>query len=267
MNILALDTSGKAASAAVARDGKLAARMWLEHGKTHSQALMPCVESLLSLLGADVSEMDIFAAVTGPGSFTGLRIGVTTVKALAFANGAKSAGVSTFECLAHNMLAYGDALLCSVIDARNDQVYYQIFSTDGKTLRSLCSGDVAGIDELAIKLARLLEKGDFGRGVALNGDAAAKCGELFRGKLNGADVIRAPERDLYTDAASVALLVSSEIESGLMARLEGPFLLAPEYLRKPRAERIRGAAESKPGRFGKIANSLGEPWKRVVKLD
>ena len=248
MRILAIDTSGKAASVAVADGSRLLGRIWLEHGRTHSQALMPSLEALLSSLDKKVSDMDAFAVAVGPGSFTGLRIGVTTAKTLAFVNNAKIAAVSTFECLAYNLTAYSGNLLCPIIDARNRQVYYQIFVSDGGTFTKVSEEDVADVEDVARKL-KLLSGGRHpnggncvGGGVVFNGDAAETYLNFFSGQLGGVKARCACERDLYTDAASVALIVGEEIEQGKISRLEEPFSLSPNYMRKPQAERLREEA-------------------------
>jgi len=239
MRILSIDTSARAASVAIADGARLAAGLWLEHGKTHSQALMPCIETLLSLADVKISDIDVFAAVTGPGSFTGLRIGVTTTKAMAYANNANLAGVTSFECLAYNLLAFENWLLCPVIDAGNNQVYCQMFRTDGAALEKVCDGAAADVGELA----RGLRREASGRGVVLNGDAAKKYAGYFRSELEGVDVICAPERDLHSDAASAALLVGGETERGIVSRLETPFSLTPDYMRESQAERLRKEKE------------------------
>ena len=249
MKILSIDTSGRAASAAVVDGRRLLARIWLEHGRTHSQALMPCIEALLSLLGVKAADMDVFAVVVGPGSFTGLRIGVTTAKAMAYANNAKVAAVTTFECLAYNMRLLRDIIICPIIDARNRQVYYQAFYPGDGVPSAACEKNVTGVDDLARELKCMSSneiKPGSGlkphRGIVLNGDAAEMYIDYFTYALEGIEVVCAPERDLYTDAASAALIVGSEIESGVVGRLTEPFFLAPDYMRKPQAERVREEA-------------------------
>ncbi|MCL2163693.1 MAG: ribosomal protein S18-alanine N-acetyltransferase [Oscillospiraceae bacterium] len=235
MKIFSIDTSGMAASVAIAADGRLAGGLWLEHGKTHSQTLMSCVEALLATTEVELPDIDVFVAVNGPGSFTGLRIGVTTIKALAYANCAKVAAVSTFECLAFNLLAYTDRLLCSMIDARNNQVYYQMFRTDGASLEKVCDGDVVNVGVMVQKLREAAA----GSGVVINGDAAKGYLDFIKGELGESDVVCAPERSLYTDASAAALLVGKEVEGGVLTRLEAPFSLTPNYMRVSQAERVR----------------------------
>lgn len=127
MRIMALDTSGKAVSVAVAEDGRLCSHFYLRHGKTHAEALMPCIDATLSGLDLKLSDIGAFAAITGPGSFTGLRIGLAAVKAMAYANNVGVVGVPTLDALAYNMHGYPDALLCPVMDARNGNVYQAIY--------------------------------------------------------------------------------------------------------------------------------------------
>ncbi|MDR1440458.1 MAG: tRNA (adenosine(37)-N6)-threonylcarbamoyltransferase complex dimerization subunit type 1 TsaB [Clostridiales bacterium] len=127
MRILAIDTSGAPVSVAVAEDGKLLERIWLEHGRTHSETLMPCIEQTMAGLGLGADSFGAFAAVVGPGSFTGLRIGVSAIKAMAYARGVQTLGVSSLGSLAYNLLNYQHSLICPIIDARNDYVYSAIY--------------------------------------------------------------------------------------------------------------------------------------------
>jgi tRNA threonylcarbamoyl adenosine modification protein YeaZ len=127
MKILAIDTSGKTVSAAVAEDGRILAEYWLRHGKTHAEALMPCVDATLSGLDAQPGDMDAFAVICGPGSFTGLRIGIAAVKAFAYADGKRVAAIPTLDALAYNLSGYAGSLLCPVMDARNGNVYQALY--------------------------------------------------------------------------------------------------------------------------------------------
>jgi tRNA A37 threonylcarbamoyladenosine modification protein TsaB len=146
LTILAVDTSGAPVSVAVAESGRLCARFWLEHGKTHSEALMPCIEQALAGLGIGAESIGAYAAVVGPGSFTGLRIGVSAVKAMAFARGVQTIGVSSLDSLAYNTMFYSHSMLCPIIDARNSQVYSAIYrlgalgASESRTRRVLGGG-------------------------------------------------------------------------------------------------------------------------------
>ena len=129
MNILALDTSGATASVAVARDGFLTGEITLRHGKTHSQKLVPMMDSLIDMLDLKPSDIDLCAVANGPGSFTGLRIGVVTIKAFAYALNIPVVEVSTLMALAFTLSA-NKGIVCPIQDARNRQVFTGIYRTD-----------------------------------------------------------------------------------------------------------------------------------------
>ena len=129
MLILALESSAKAASVALCRDGELLAESTQCSALTHSRTLLPMAEDLLKNTGTALSDVDLFACAHGPGSFTGIRIGVSTVKGLAWALGKPCTGVSTLEGMAWNGVAAG-GLLCPVMDARRSQVYNALFRVE-----------------------------------------------------------------------------------------------------------------------------------------
>ena len=128
MRILALETSAKAVSAAVTEDGKVLCSGYQDTGLTHSRTLMPIVEAMLKNTGLTVQDCDAVAVAAGPGSFTGIRIGVSAAKGLAFAADKPCAAVSTLEAMARNV-AHMDALVVCAMDARRDQVYNAPFNS------------------------------------------------------------------------------------------------------------------------------------------
>ena len=134
MKILALDSSATVATVAVCDDGALLAEYTLNNGNTHSETLLPMVECVLGKLSMTVNDIDIFAASSGPGSFTGVRIGAATLKGLAFAQGKTCVGVSTLEALATNLSLY-EGIVCPVMNARRSQVYTALFRSNGKAFR------------------------------------------------------------------------------------------------------------------------------------
>ena len=122
MKILGIDTSSMAASVAVIEDNKLICEYTINTKKTHSQKLMPMIENMLSLSDLNVRELDAIAVCEGPGSFTGLRIGMATAKAIAHVNDIPVIGVNSLEVLAANMNLC-DKKICSILDAQRNQVY------------------------------------------------------------------------------------------------------------------------------------------------
>ena len=131
MKMLSIDASGKTAAVAVTDGGELLAQSFTDAGLTHSQTLLPMVDSVLRLAGVDISQIDEFALTAGPGSFTGLRIGAALVMGLAGARLCRP--VSTLEALSYNMLERR-AVIIPVMDARRHQVYTAAFQSEGKKL-------------------------------------------------------------------------------------------------------------------------------------
>ena len=133
MKILAVDTSATPVSAALVDSGRLLGEFYLNIKTTHSQTLMPIVESLLKTTGTAIQEIDVFAVNVGPGSFTGVRIGVASVKGLTMPLERPCAAVSTLEAMAYGM-PYENGIVCAVMDARCSQVYNAIFEMKGGTV-------------------------------------------------------------------------------------------------------------------------------------
>ena len=139
MKILAVDSTAKTATVALCDDRTMLAEFTLNNGNTHSETLLPMIESMLNAFGMKPHDVDLFACSAGPGSFTGVRIGVATVKGLAFGSGRPAVGVSTLEALARN-LDFGDdasKIICPVMDARRGQLYTARFVRRGSELERL----------------------------------------------------------------------------------------------------------------------------------
>ena len=136
MLILAIDTSGHTASAALLEDSTLRAQVSLYTLRTHSQVMLPLCRQLLDNAGVTLEEIDLFAVADGPGSYTGLRIGISAVKGMAFALGKPCAGISTLEGMAYNLLGTRGTLCCA-IHARQQLHYCGIFSSDGREVTRL----------------------------------------------------------------------------------------------------------------------------------
>lgn len=225
MNVLAIDTSGPVAGCAVLSDGKIAHLVAMNQGLTHSETIMPAVDAALSASGLACGEIDVFAAVAGPGSFTGVRIGVCAAKGLAHAVDKPCAAVDALETLAMNFYGF-DGLCCPILDARRGQVYCAAFDMkNGLPERVLADGAMALSDFLA-----LLPEG---RRLAFAGDGVPAHGAAVKAAL-GERALIAPEnlRDIRADAA--ALLAACRPETWVAAKQ-----LTPIYLRAPQAERER----------------------------
>lgn len=228
MRILAVDTSTNVASAAILEDQTIIGEYNCNRGKTHSQRLMPMVQHLMETTGLTVNDIDAFSASIGPGSFTGLRIGVTTIKAMAFAAEKPVISVHTLDALAYN-LPFAENLICPMIDARNNQVFTAIYRFIGDKLERLT--DYVGIP--VTELADILRKME-GDTVFL-GDACNMHRDYFVSEL-GNRVKIAPPGTALAKASSVAILAGKAYSEG---KLESCYDMVPFYLRKSQAERER----------------------------
>lgn len=230
MKILSVDSSAIVASVALCEDGCLLAEYTLNNKNTHSETLLPMIESLLSFFSMEIGDIDLFAVSSGPGSFTGVRIGTATVKGLAFASNKPCIGVSTLEAIAYN-LRFHKGLVCPVMNARRSQVYTAIFRSDGEKLERLT-------DDLAISIAELdTMLAEYSEDTVLAGDGYDICVAGFE----KAELRPVPERLRHQSAFSVA-------EAALAAYKSGKYCsdaeLGVEYLRPSQAERERAEREA-----------------------
>lgn len=232
MKILALESSAVAASAAICEDTELLAQSFLNTGLTHSQTLLPMAEELLKFCGLAVKDLDVIAVAAGPGSFTGLRIGVASAKGLAWAAELPCAGCSTLESAAWNLAAIpGD--ICIAMDARRKQVYQARFRSDGERITRLSPDRAIGLAELIEEL-----KAEGAGEQLIAGDGAKLCYEAFTEA--GIPCRLAPPNLRQQTAWGVARAAYELAQNG---RLVTPNELAPEYHRLSQAERERLARE------------------------
>lgn len=225
MLILAMESSAKAASVALCRDGELLGQYFQRSGLTHSRTLLPMVEDLLRNTETDWSIVDCVAVAHGPGSFTGVRIGVSTAKGLCWGADKPAVGVSTLEAMAWlGLAAPAGSIICTAMDARRDQIYNALFEIrDGKPVR-LCEDRAVAAADVAAELANL------GRSVWVLGDGWQVCSKA----LAAADVPHtvAPEAIRYQNAYGVACAAMEQQSRGAEE-------LLPVYLRLSQAERER----------------------------
>ena len=227
MKILALETSAKAVSAAVTEDGKVLASGYQDTGLTHSRTLMPIVEHILKNTDLTVQDCDVIAVAAGPGSFTGIRIGVSAAKGLAFAAEKPAVGVSTLAAMARNV-AWLDGLVICAMDARRQQVYNALFQAENGTLTRLTPDRAISLGDLAAEV-----KGDQ-RPKIIVGDGARLCYNSL--SEQGISCRMAPPHLVMQSAVSVALEAEALAKDGHLATAQD---LQPVYLRPAQAQRLR----------------------------
>lgn len=223
MLILALDSSAAPASVALLEDGKILSEFYINTKQTHSQTLMPMVESVLKLTNKTLDDVTCMAVSAGPGSFTGVRIGVSCVKGLSMTRNIPCAGVSTLRAMAENARQL-TGIVCAVMDARCGQVYNALFRAESGKLTRLC-------DDRALPIAELLEEcKTFTEKIYLVGDGAELCYKTFAAIR--AELLQPQLR--FQRASGVAMAAQEMIENGQTVT---PDALMPIYLRLPQAER------------------------------
>ena len=225
MMILAIDSSAAAASAALVEDGKVLGEFYINTKLTHSQTLMMMVDGVLKCTRMDLSDVDLFAVSAGPGSFTGVRIGVAAVKGLAMGQNKPCAGVSTLEAIARN-LEHVEGTVCAVMDARCRQVYNAVFSAHAGKLERLTPDRALSMDDLALECEK------YEKPLFLVGDGAKLC--YNNDRFSRLNPVVPPEPLIYPRACCVAKAARAKEEQGGTVT---PAALMPVYLRVPQAER------------------------------
>ena len=225
MKILSLDTTAQVCSAAICDENELIAEITVNTGNTHSETLLPAIEQILKISELCVDDIDAFACSTGPGSFTGIRIGISAVKGLAAAENKPCYAVSSLWAMAE-LVSHSSAVICSVMDARCGQVYNALFKSSGGRLLRLTEDRAISTEELKTELMSYSK-------VILVGDGT----DLVLNYLKLPSVTPAPEHLKYQNAIGVAF-AAKEISPCAPAELEA------FYLRLPQAERELKKKES-----------------------
>jgi len=228
MLTLSFDSTAKAASVAVCDGERLLASYDVNNGLTQSELLLPMAENMLKALKLSFNDIELLAASVGPGSFTGVRIGVSLVKGIAFGRGIPTVAVSTLEALAESLRGL-DGVIVPVMDARRGQVYTAIFESDGVALRRVLCDTAMSIEELYEALKKYE-----GKKIYLSGDGYRVAGKRL--KELGAVIENTPELLIEENAASVARVAIRKYLSGEYVK---DTELSPTYLRMPQAERER----------------------------
>ena len=233
MIILALDTSGPVAGVAILKNGEAAYEASAINRFTHSVSLMPMVEEGFLHTGLSVKEVDLFAVTAGPGSFTGVRIGVSTVKGLAHGAAKPCIGINALEALAAG-IPFFDGVICPIQDARAGQVYGAAFLAGSPPARQMA-------DE-ALKLSEYLKKiRSLGSSFLFVGDGVAPHREAIQETL-GEKAVFAPAPTRFLRPLCVAVLAELYREQAV-----DYLALMPYYLRAPQAERQRKIREDQHG--------------------
>lgn len=223
MKILAIDSSAKSASVAVAEDGRLLSDSFVNIGLTHSETLMPMIDSVLNNAKIGIKDIDSFCVTVGPGSFTGVRIGISAVKGLAQPFDKPCIGISTLDAMAYYNEDF-NGIICCVMDARCSQVYCAVYSCFNKQIKRLTQDIAISIDELYNKLK------EYNCSILLVGDGAQFCCERLVNNLP--NVVLAAEQTRYQRAYGAVLAAVRRNICPVTAQE-----LTPVYLRLSQAER------------------------------
>lgn len=231
MKILAIDASAKSASAAICEIGdseeRLLSSFYANYKLTHSQTLLPMVDRVLDAAGISLRDIELLALTNGPGSFTGIRIGIATALGLSYGRNLPVEGVSTLETIGLSGRSYGDCIICAVMDARQKQVYNALFEYSGDALVRLTPDRAVSLDELEAELAL------YDRQILFAGDGAA----LAYAYSSHPRKIVACEPLTHQNAYFAAVLAYQKLYS----RADGsPVPLRPVYLRMAQADRSKG---------------------------
>lgn len=222
--ILGIDSSAISAGCALVEGGKIVAEEFLNTRHTHSETLLPMVKSMLQSAGAALGDVERIAVTSGPGSFTGLRIGIAAVKGLCMGAEKPCVGVSTLEAIAYNFIGI-DGVICACMDARCKQVYNALFRSKNGVITRMCEDRAITLEELSGVLSNLEDK------IILAGDGAEITDKFTEGKF-----LLAPPALRFQRGSGVCFAAEklSDIK---------PEALMPTYLRLPQAERERLARD------------------------
>lgn len=225
MKVLSLDSATEAATCALIDNDKVLGEITFNYKKQHSVVLMPMIDNLLKNTGTDIKSIDGFVVSKGPGSFTGLRIGMATIKGLCQGTDKPFISLSTLDALAYN-LAYTDGLICPILDALRNNVYTAVYKFTDNKLQRLSDYMAISIDEL---ITLLQEKNT---AVTFIGDAIPKFKEKLNEELE--KVKYAPKHLNLVKASALGELGMELLKEG---KYEDLYTSAPIYLRKSQAER------------------------------
>ena len=233
MLLLAFETSAKAGSVALLDGDKLLGESYQNTGLTHSQTIMTMAEDLLKACGKTPQDVQAVAVAAGPGSFTGVRIGVAAAKGFAWGAELPCYGVSTLEAMAEGLGIWSGVIACTM-DARRNQVYNAVFKAENGKLTRLCQDRAIALEELKEELLKL--EGP----IFLVGDGSNLTYNTLQEEVP--NLVLPPEHKMHQRAVGVGLLAAAMAEKGEPGDGNA---LTPNYLRLSQAERERLAREQK----------------------
>jgi len=222
MKILSVETAGSICAVALIEDDKLIKEEILDDGNTHSVKLMPLINKLLTETNTKISDIDLFACDIGPGSFTGIRIGVSTIKAFMDVTNKQAIGITSLETLAYNLDT--DDIVCSLIDAKNENVYYGFFKKENEIYKNI---DELGFDNInnIIEIAKQKNKK-----IIFVGNGSTIYKDMIESKITDVKVILDEEKNRL-NARNIAFAALKKQTEAVDSNH-----LSPVYLRKSNAE-------------------------------
>ena len=223
MKILSIETAGNICAVALTEDDKLIKEEILNDGNTHSVKLMPLLDKLLSETDTQISDIDLFACDIGPGSFTGIRIGVSTIKAFLDVTDKKALGISSLEILAENIEENED-IVCALIDAKNENVYYGFFKRENEKYEKIENLGFDNIDNV-IQIAKQINKK-----IIFIGNGSTIYKDMIESELENIEIILDEEKN-NLNARNIAFIAFKKQEEVVDSNN-----LRPLYLRKSSAE-------------------------------
>ena len=253
MKIIGIDSSGLVASVAIVEEDTLVAEYNVQYKKTHSQTLLPMLEELKKMVELDLATVDAIALASGPGSFTGLRIGSATAKGLGLAMGVPLVEIPTLEGLACNLYGTGE-LICPLMDARRNQVYTGVYQFERTTGLPFSFRLCRVLPQCAISIGEIAQKcNEYGREVIFLGDGVPVYKEKL-GELLEVPYSFAPAHMNRQRAAAFGFLALQYFREGKYVTAEEH---TPEYLRMSQAERTKGKGKTYGTDQGNDAGGCG----------
>ena len=222
MKILSIDTSSKICAVAVLEDTKLLKEISQDSGLTHSENLLPIIQNILSELNLNLKNIDLIVCDKGPGSFTGIRIGVATSKGFSDSLNIPTIGITSLEALAYNVSQNG--IICSLIDAKKDNAYYGVFEKNNNEYISKTKFSAEHIDTILENLSKF----NYNEHITFVGDGAIIFKDIILNKFPNSKFIANNNLSAYNLGLAGFYKYTNNIQEDIL----------PLYLRKPQAERM-----------------------------